>query len=72
MDEESMDEGLGCGLEADEWVVQGWEKGEKELVEAREEEVKYMVEKLNMFEFCSEGAMKAVTWGRRRARNGWT
>ena len=56
-----MDEGWDCGLEADEWVVQDWEKGEKELVEAREEEVKYMVENLNMFEFCSEDVMKAVT-----------
>ena len=60
------------GWRPDEWVVQDWEKGEKELVEAREEEVKYMVEKLNMFEFCPENAMKAVTWGRPRARNGWT
>ena len=56
-----MDEGWCCGLEADEWVDQDWEKGEKELVEAREEGVTYMVEKLNMFEFCSEDAMKAVT-----------
>ena len=44
MDEELMDEDWGCGLEADEWVVQDWEKGEKELAEAREDEVKYMVE----------------------------
>ena len=61
IDEELMDEDWGCGSEADEWVVQDWEKGEKELAEAREEEVKYMVEKLNMFEFCSEGAMKSIT-----------
>ena len=38
-DEESMDENWGCGLEADEWVVQDWEKGEKEIAE---EEAKYM------------------------------
>ena len=37
MDEESMDEGWGCGLEADERVVQDWERGEEEPVEAREE-----------------------------------
>ena len=61
MDEELMDEDWGCGLEADELVVQDWEKGEKELAEAREEEVKYMVEKLTMFEFCSEDTMKAIT-----------
>ena len=59
--DELMDEDWGCGLEADEWVVQDWEKCEKELAEAREEEVKYMVEKLDMFECCSEDAMKTVT-----------
>ena len=56
MDEESMDDAWCCGLEADEWVVQDWEKGEN-----RNEEVKYMVEKLNMFEFYSEDDMKAIT-----------
>ena len=61
MDEESMDDVWGYGLEADEWVVQDWEKCEKELAEARDEEVKYMVEKLNMFEFYSEDDMKAIT-----------
>ena len=61
MDEESMEDAWGYGLEADEWVVQDWEKGEKELAEARGEEVKYMVEKLNMFEFYSEDDMKAIT-----------
>ena len=61
MDEESMDDAWGYGLDADVWVVQDWEKGEKEFVEAREEEVKYMVGKLNMFEFYSEDAMKAIT-----------
>ena len=62
MDEESMDDAWGYGLEADEWEVQDWEKGEKELAEARDEEVKYMVEKkLNMFEFYSEDEMKAIT-----------
>ena len=61
MDEELMDEDWGCGLEADEWVVQDWEKCEKELAEARDEEVKYMVEKLNIFEFYSEDDMKAIT-----------
>ena len=59
LDEESMGEGWSCGLEADEWVVQDWQKGEKELAEARE--LEYTVDKLNMFEFCSEGAMRAVT-----------
>ena len=59
--EELMDEDWSCGLEADECVVQSWEKGEKELAEASKEKVKYMVEKLNMFEFCFEDAMKAVT-----------
>ena len=48
LDEESMDDGSGYGLEADEWVVQDWEKGEKELAEARDEEV-------------SEYEMKAIT-----------
>ena len=38
MDEESMDEGWGCGLETDERVVQDWERGEKESVKAREKE----------------------------------
>ena len=61
MDEESMDDGSGYGLEADEWVVQDWEKGEKELAEARDEEVKYMVERLNMLKFYSEDEMKAIT-----------
>ena len=61
MVKELMDEDWGCGLEADEWVVQGWEKCEEEFAEAREEEVKYMVEKRNMFEFCSEHTMKTVT-----------
>ena len=61
VDEQSTDDAWGYGLEADEWVVQDWEKGEKELAEARDEEVKYMVEKLNMFEFCSEDEMKAIT-----------
>ena len=56
MDEESMDDAWGYGLEADEWVVQNWEKGE-----LGEEEVKYMVEKLNMFEFYSEDAMKITS-----------
>ena len=54
MDEESMDDAWGYGLDPDERVVQDWEKGERELAEARDEEVKYMVEKLNMFEFYSE------------------
>ena len=31
MDEESMDDAWGYGLEADEWVIQDWEKREKEL-----------------------------------------
>ena len=56
--DESMDEGRGCGLDTNEWVVQDWAKG---LAEAREEEVKYMVGKLNIFEFCSEDAMRALS-----------
>ena len=46
MDEQSMDDAWGYGLE---------------LAEARDEEVKCMVEKLNMFEFYSEDEMKAIT-----------
>ena len=66
MYEELMDENWGCGLDADYW-----EKGEKELAEAGEEEVKYMVEKLNMFEFYSEDAMKAITSEAPTSTKGW-
>ena len=59
--EEMEEDDWGYGLGADERVIGDWEKNEEELIEARMEEVKYMVEKLGMFDFYSEEEMKKIT-----------
>ena len=62
MDEELMDEDWCCGLRGRRVGRPRLGEGSKGARRGQgEEEVKYMVEKLNMLEFCSEDTMKAVT-----------